>query len=206
MSQPASDATAAAYRRKTYAKLIIFVILMLIVWLQPKVQTWLENRKAGGSGGSNVTANNDSASSNTAQIPSNRSKVVIKDVDEPVVAEVDRTDSETSTPPVIATPSSSVSKSDSTSEADAKTAADAKSETEAKSATVATEKSKSTKSKSSKKKNLCRLIEFEGQGHGFFNFNLSFEMYEATLMAMDELFVELGFLEPDPDSGLGKMD
>ena len=146
MSQPASDATAAAYRRKTYAKLIIFIILMLIVWLQPKVQTWLENRKAGGAGGSNVTANNDSASSNTAQIPSNRSKVVIKDVDEPVVAEVDRTNSETSTTPVITTPSSSVSESDSTSEADAKTAADAKS------ATAATEKSKSTKSKSNKKK------------------------------------------------------
>jgi acetyl esterase/lipase len=60
--------------------------------------------------------------------------------------------------------------------------------------------------KSAKKKNLCRLIEFEGQGHGFFNFNLSFEMYEATLMSMDEFFVELGFIEPDPDSGLGKFD
>jgi len=60
--------------------------------------------------------------------------------------------------------------------------------------------------KSSKKKNFCRLIEFEGQGHGFFNFNLSFEMYEATLMAMDEFFVELGFLEPDPEAGLGKVD
>lgn len=60
--------------------------------------------------------------------------------------------------------------------------------------------------KCSKKKNFCRLIEFEGQGHGFFNFNLSFEMYEATLMAMDEFFVELGFLEPDPEAGLGKVD
>lgn len=60
--------------------------------------------------------------------------------------------------------------------------------------------------KNSKKKNFCRLIEFEGQGHGFFNFNLSFEMYEATLMAMDEFFVELGFLEPDPEAGLGKVD
>lgn len=58
--------------------------------------------------------------------------------------------------------------------------------------------------KSSKKKNICRLIEFEGKGHGFFNFNLSFEMYEATLMAMDEFFVELGFIEPDPNAGLGK--
>jgi acetyl esterase len=60
--------------------------------------------------------------------------------------------------------------------------------------------------KSSKKKNLCRFIEFEGQGHGFFNFNLSFEMYEATLMSIDEFLVELGFIEPDPDSGLGKFD
>lgn len=58
--------------------------------------------------------------------------------------------------------------------------------------------------KSSKKKNYCRLMEFEGQGHGFFNFNLSFEMYEATLMAMDDFLVELGFIEPDPNAGLGE--
>ena len=92
MSQPASDATAAAYRRKTSAKLIIFVILMLIVWLQPKIQTWLENRKARGTSGSDVGANNDSATIGTKQIPSNRGRVVIKDVDEPVVAEGDRTE------------------------------------------------------------------------------------------------------------------
>jgi len=92
MSQPASDATAAAYRRKTYAKLIIFVILMLIVWLQPKIQTWLENRKAGGPSASDVVAKTDSASTSPTQIPSNRSRVVIKDVDEPVVAEVQRPD------------------------------------------------------------------------------------------------------------------
>jgi acetyl esterase len=60
--------------------------------------------------------------------------------------------------------------------------------------------------KSSKKKNICRLVEFEGKGHGFFNFNLSFEMYEATLMAMDEFFVELGFIEPDPNAGLGREE
>lgn len=97
MSQPASDATAAAYRRKTYAKLIIFIILMLIVWLQPKIQTWLENRKTGGPGGSDVVAKNDSTTTGTTQIPSNRSRVVIRDVDEPVVAEVDRTDSTSNT-------------------------------------------------------------------------------------------------------------
>lgn len=58
--------------------------------------------------------------------------------------------------------------------------------------------------KSSKKKNFCKLIEFEGQGHGFFNFNLSFEMYEQTLMAIDQFLVELGFIEPDPNAGLGE--
>jgi acetyl esterase len=58
--------------------------------------------------------------------------------------------------------------------------------------------------KSSKKKNFCKLVGYEGQGHGFFNFNLSFEMYESTLMAMDQFFVELGFIEPDPDAGLGQ--
>lgn len=98
MSQPASDATAAAYRRKTYTKLIIFVILMLIVWLQPKIQTWLEHSNVGGTGGSDVAATNDSATTGNTQIPSNRSRVVIKDVDEPLVAEVDRTDSTATTP------------------------------------------------------------------------------------------------------------
>ena len=127
MSQPASDATAAAYRRKIYAKLIIFVILMLIVWLQPKVTTWLENRKAGGTNGSDVAANNDSASTGSTQLPSNRSKVVIMDVDERVVAEVDRSDLTESTPPVIVAPDVSVGK-------------------------AATEKSKTSTSKSSKKK------------------------------------------------------
>ncbi len=57
--------------------------------------------------------------------------------------------------------------------------------------------------KMARKKNKCRLIEFERQGHGFFNFNLSFEMYEATLMAIDEFLVELGFIESDPNAGLG---
>jgi acetyl esterase len=60
--------------------------------------------------------------------------------------------------------------------------------------------------KSAKKKNICRLIEFDGKGHGFFNLNLSFEMYEATLMAMDSFFVELGFIEPDPNAGLGREE
>lgn len=55
-----------------------------------------------------------------------------------------------------------------------------------------------------RKKNKCRLIEYEAQGHGFFNFNVSFEMYEATLMAIDEFLTEFGFVEPDPEAGLGQ--
>lgn len=58
--------------------------------------------------------------------------------------------------------------------------------------------------KAGRKKNICKFVEFEGQGHGFFNFNLSFEMYEATLMTTDDFLVELGFLEPDPNAGLGQ--
>jgi acetyl esterase len=57
-----------------------------------------------------------------------------------------------------------------------------------------------------KKKNVCHYHEFEGQGHGFFNFNLSFEMYERTLAAVDEFLVELGYIQPDPDSMLGRLD
>ncbi len=59
--------------------------------------------------------------------------------------------------------------------------------------------------KAARKKNICRLIEFEGAGHGFFNFNVSFERYEATLLAMDEFFVSLGLIEPDPDNLLGDI-
>jgi len=31
-------------------------------------------------------------------------------------------------------------------------------------------------------------------------------MYEATLNAVDEFLVELGFIEPDPDGGHGRFD
>ena len=53
--------------------------------------------------------------------------------------------------------------------------------------------------KALRKKNRCRLFEFEGAGHGFFNFNVSFEHYEATLVAMDDFFVSLGLIDPDPE-------
>lgn len=107
MSQPALDATATAYRRKTCAKLILFFILMLIVWLQPKVEKWLEDRNAGGAGDSDIVAKHDSISAGTTQSPSNRSNVVIKDVEDPVVAEVDRPDSTVSSINVAPDPAGS---------------------------------------------------------------------------------------------------
>ena len=40
---------------------------------------------------------------------------------------------------------------------------------------------------------------FEGQGHGFFNFNVSFELYQSTLLAVDDFLVAQGFIEADPE-------
>jgi acetyl esterase len=54
-----------------------------------------------------------------------------------------------------------------------------------------------------RKKNLCRLVEFEGAGHGFFNFNVSFERYEATLMAIDDFLIDLGLIPADPQNQIG---
>ena len=46
------------------------------------------------------------------------------------------------------------------------------------------------------KRNPCELVEFEGQGHGFFNFNVDPRSYEATISTADRFLVDLGFLEP----------
>ncbi len=54
--------------------------------------------------------------------------------------------------------------------------------------------------KMKKKKNTAEIVAYEGQGHGFFNLNVSFEMYQSTLMAMDDFFVAQGFIENDPES------
>jgi acetyl esterase/lipase len=54
------------------------------------------------------------------------------------------------------------------------------------------------------RRNLCRLRPFEGKGHGFFNFNVSVRVYELTLSEIDAFLVELGFIDPDPDAGLGR--
>jgi acetyl esterase len=51
-----------------------------------------------------------------------------------------------------------------------------------------------------KKKNTAAIVAYEGQGHGFFNLNVSFELYQNTLIVMDEFLVTQGFIEPDPNS------
>ena len=97
MSQPSADAAGAAYRRKVWTKLIVFVVLVAVVWLQPKIQAWLDGRNAGGSNPAAGAEQHDSDPSITSQRPADRKPVVIRDVDEPVVAEVGRSDSTLST-------------------------------------------------------------------------------------------------------------
>lgn len=52
-----------------------------------------------------------------------------------------------------------------------------------------------------KKKNSCDLMEFEGAGHTFFNYNSHQQNYEVTLRSADCFLVALGILEPDPLTG-----
>lgn len=52
-----------------------------------------------------------------------------------------------------------------------------------------------------KKKNNCELMEFEGAGHTFFNYNSHQQNYEITLRSADCFLVDLGILEPDPLAG-----
>jgi len=54
--------------------------------------------------------------------------------------------------------------------------------------------------KMKRKRNICDLHTYEGQGHGFFNFNVSFDMYQATLNVLDDFLVSQGFIEADPES------
>ena len=49
-----------------------------------------------------------------------------------------------------------------------------------------------------KKKNRCELIEFEGAGHTFYNYNSHQQNYEVTLHSADAFLVSLDILEPDP--------
>ena len=54
--------------------------------------------------------------------------------------------------------------------------------------------------KMKKKKNVSEILLYEGQGQGFFNLNVSFELYQNTLLAMDQFFVAQSFIEPDPEA------
>ena len=56
--------------------------------------------------------------------------------------------------------------------------------------------------KMKRKKNTIELLPYEGQGHGFFNLNVSFDFYQSTLTATDEFLVGQGFVEPDPNATL----
>jgi acetyl esterase/lipase len=52
--------------------------------------------------------------------------------------------------------------------------------------------------------NRCKLVAFDGEGHGFFNYGRGDgTAYVDTVRAMDQFFIELGFLEGKPtiDSG-----
>jgi acetyl esterase/lipase len=53
-----------------------------------------------------------------------------------------------------------------------------------------------------RKKNTISLLPYEGQGHGFFNLNVSFDFYQSTLTATDEFLVGQGFIESDPNATL----
>ena len=46
------------------------------------------------------------------------------------------------------------------------------------------------------------LVVYEGQGHGFFNFNVSFQLYQGTLNVVDDFLVTQGFIEPNPEGAL----
>ena len=59
--------------------------------------------------------------------------------------------------------------------------------------------------KMKRKKNIAELVAYEGQGHGFFNLNVSFDLYQSTLTAMDDFLVAQGFLEADPEARLGEI-
>ena len=46
MSQSSPDAASVAQRRKFRGKILAFVVLLAIVWLQPRIQAWLNGREA----------------------------------------------------------------------------------------------------------------------------------------------------------------
>ena len=59
----------------------VFVVLVAVVWLQPKIQAWLEGRNAGGPDASTEVEQSDSEPSIVLQHSADRKRVVINDVD-----------------------------------------------------------------------------------------------------------------------------
>jgi acetyl esterase len=56
------------------------------------------------------------------------------------------------------------------------------------------------------RRNVCELIEFEGQDHSFYNMNVDVVAYEATISAADRFLVEQGFLESnEEDDGMPRL-
>ena len=48
-----------------------------------------------------------------------------------------------------------------------------------------------------RKGNKCELIDFEGAGHTFFNYNTNEQLYNLSLNALDRFLVDLNFLSPE---------
>jgi len=48
-----------------------------------------------------------------------------------------------------------------------------------------------------RKRNQCKLIDYEGADHSFFNFNVSHKLYDLTVTAADHFLVDLGIIPPD---------
>ena len=48
-----------------------------------------------------------------------------------------------------------------------------------------------------RKGNHCELIDFEGAGHTFFNYNTNEQLYNLSLNALDHFLVKLNFLSPE---------
>jgi hypothetical protein len=82
----------SASRRKLLARIFVFVALAAVIWLQPKVQTWLDGHTPDSL--DSVTSH-ELDPTDVTQHSSNLKRVVIKDVDQPPTAEVDRSDAAT---------------------------------------------------------------------------------------------------------------
>ncbi len=89
MSQTSSDAATLAQRRKLWGKVLAFVALVAIFYLQPRIQAWLDGRKANAP---DIVAGQNADQTTSSKQSGSHGPVVIRDVVEPPVAEVDRSE------------------------------------------------------------------------------------------------------------------